>query len=275
MPHGAQDLGGSPIGQVPVVAAHAALQEQRVTRGCQQLRVVVCFQQQRMAAGQVLQHMRTGVPQVGQQGQVRRAVAAAQLQGFAGVVRHREGQGFKSAQVDRLAVVRQPQQAVEIGGAEGAVGAMAHPHRKALAQRQAAHAADVVGMLVRDEHGIDLLQRQPGLAQPRLQLADAQAAVHQQTAHLRAGAALYHGGIAGAATAQVAKAQHGVCAPPLPCGQPTSGRRPARARCFVRWPKFPVHRWRFARPRCWCCLRCALQCGTARAPRPPWSRRSC
>ena len=55
------------------------------------------------------------MPQVGQQAQVRRAIAAAQLQRFAGIVRHRERQGFKAAQVDGLAVLRQVQQALEIG----------------------------------------------------------------------------------------------------------------------------------------------------------------
>ena len=52
---------------------------------------MVGFQQQRVAASQGLDHVRTGMPQIGQNAQAAVTVAASQLQGFARVVRHCEG----------------------------------------------------------------------------------------------------------------------------------------------------------------------------------------
>jgi hypothetical protein len=42
----------------------------------------------------------------------------------------------------------------------------------------------MVGMFVRDENGIDLVDAQTRSAKPRGQLPDAEAAIHQQAANL-------------------------------------------------------------------------------------------
>ena len=85
---------------------------------------------------------------------------------------------------------------------------MTHPYRNALAQRQLERAADVVAMFVRDEDRVDLLGQHAGLAEARVKLPDAQAAIDEQMSQRCAAASLDDGGVAGTAAAQAFETQH-------------------------------------------------------------------
>jgi len=126
---------------------------------------VVAFQQQGVAAGQVRQHVRRGMPQIGEHAQFELAVGTSELQRFTSVMRHGEGRDLKFTQVDGLPVGREFQQAVKVGAAYGLVSAPAHPDRHAVLQGELTRATDVVAVLVGDEDGVQRLFVQLGLGQ--------------------------------------------------------------------------------------------------------------
>jgi hypothetical protein len=74
--------------------------------------------------------------------------------------------------------------------------------------RQRMRAADVVAVFVRDEDRVDLLGQHAGLAQAPIELADTQAAIHQQMARVGVAARLDDRGVAAAAAAETLEAQH-------------------------------------------------------------------
>ena len=69
-----QDVGSSAVGQVAKITTHAPLQKGRVARGRQHLRVVVGFDQQCVAARQLLQHVVRRMAQIGQDAQAGGAI---------------------------------------------------------------------------------------------------------------------------------------------------------------------------------------------------------
>jgi hypothetical protein len=140
--------------------------------------------------------MAAGVAQVGEQAQVGCAIGATQLQWFSRVMGHREGQRAQRAEVDRLHVMGHAQQSIQIWGAQCGVGSEAHPHGNAVPQGQIFGAADMVGMFVGDENGIDLVDAQPRRTKPGGEFPDAEAAVDQQATDLQSIASFHHGGIA-------------------------------------------------------------------------------
>ena len=185
---------------------------------------MIGFDHQGLAALQLLQDMVARVAQVGEHSQVGRTVRAAQLQRFAGIVGHREGQRLEGAHVDAFHVVGDVQQSIKVRGSQGIVRALAHPYRNAKARGHRLRAANVVGMLVGDEDGVQIFDLQLRLGQPCLQLPDAQTAINEQAAHLGAAAAFHDRGVAGAAAPQILEAQHGVVRESLAAGLPAPYR---------------------------------------------------
>ena len=86
-----------------------------------------------------------------------------------------------------------------------------HPFSKvhAMPAGQGEGAADVVAVLVRDEHGVQLTGRQPGSGQSRGELAQRKTAVDEYAAGGTAAARLDQRGVTAAAAAEAAEAKHG------------------------------------------------------------------
>ena len=96
----------------------------------------------------------------------RVAVAAAQLERLGGIVGDRERAQLEVADRDRLAVAGEAQARRRHRLAERAPGAAAHPDRQVVTVGERHRAADVVAVLVGDEHGIEIVGREPGARQP-------------------------------------------------------------------------------------------------------------
>jgi hypothetical protein len=84
-------------------------------------------------AGQLGQHVRRDVAEVGQHAQAAGAVGAAQLQRLARIVRHGKGLHCDVADRKLRIVSREIEPAFEIPPARGEPGAFAHPDRNAIA----------------------------------------------------------------------------------------------------------------------------------------------
>jgi hypothetical protein len=153
-----EDLRRGVVAQVAVAPADACTQRVRVARCRQQREVVVAFEQQRMAACSCASRWAVLEPASVSTPRPPRAVAEARLQRLLRVVRHRVGRDLQVAEVDRLAVAREAQQAVrQLRLADRAPGAAAHPQRNAMAAGECDRAADMVAVLVGHEQRVDVV----------------------------------------------------------------------------------------------------------------------
>ena len=91
---------------MPARAADAPLEPHRVAAVAQQRGIVVGFEQQCIATLQRMHHGVGRLADVRQDADAVHTVAAAQLQGFGGVVGHRKGQHTDRADDDGFAVAR-------------------------------------------------------------------------------------------------------------------------------------------------------------------------
>ncbi|MNT29582.1 hypothetical protein D3C72_1653320 [compost metagenome] len=91
------------------------------------------------------------------------------------------------------------------GGEPGTVTGM---NGKLVARGESVGRAHVVAMLVRDQHGVELVRRNAEPLEPARRLADAEPAVEQHTGHRGAVDSLDQQRVTLAATAQKSKAHH-------------------------------------------------------------------
>ncbi|MNT88556.1 hypothetical protein D3C72_2291330 [compost metagenome] len=84
------------------------------------------------------------------------SIGAPQLQGLARIVGHGERLGAEGGQVYGFHIACHTQPAPKVGRPHSRIGASTHPHRNAIAHRQRLRTANVIGMLVRDENGVEV-----------------------------------------------------------------------------------------------------------------------
>jgi hypothetical protein len=159
---------GLRIGEVATVTGDTALEKLRVSRLLEQVQVMVAFKQQDLAIDQTLRHARRHMTQVGQDPQLMLAVSAMQLQRFPRIMGYRKWHDLHLAQVDGLPIGAKAEQFAVIAFAGRAPGALAHPDRDMVAGGDAVSMGDVVMVLVGNEHGVEIVQLQPGQRQPSL-----------------------------------------------------------------------------------------------------------
>ena len=105
--------------------------------------------------------MCAAVPQISQHTQTAIAIGAAQLQGFARVMRNGERHDFKCAHRKRMAVACDMPFAIcqaPFSELTGQCCASTHPDIHAGACGKCACMADMVGVFMRDEHRINIFQ---------------------------------------------------------------------------------------------------------------------
>ena len=157
------------VGQVAEPPADARLQRRRVARLREQRAVVVALEQQRVAALQVRQQVRRDRADVGQHAQVRARRRCSAAAAAPRVVRHGEGLQLQVADRDRprrrarSAAGRRQRRARRCARQVPRLIHSGTPWRRASVER----AADVVAVLVGDEHRVEVVAAQPGARQPR------------------------------------------------------------------------------------------------------------
>ena len=141
---------------------------------------MITFQNNSIAMLQVMDHMRCGMTQVSQNCQFFPAFLTGELQRFSGIVRHCKGHDFKVTKTDDFRVVRDSQQALQIGRQNGFICALAHPHGYAALQGQRCGATDMVAVLVGNKNGVNVTWSQVGVSQPVCQLFLPKSAINKQ-----------------------------------------------------------------------------------------------
>src|SRR3990172_2191834 len=96
-----QQLRGLVVGKMPQRSADALLQARAVVAVSKHRRIVVAFQEQRIAAVQHLFDVRRAAAGVRQKACAMMSVIEYKLSGFAGVVRYRKGVYLEAAQSKR------------------------------------------------------------------------------------------------------------------------------------------------------------------------------
>ena len=132
--------------------------------------------------------------------------------------------------------MRNTQETVEIRLTDGCVGAATHPDGDSMAKAKRVSAANVVTMLVRDEHCINVAGLQFRLRQAKLQLANAQSTINQKPSGLGS-AGFNQRRVASAAAAQAFKPQ---CRPSAVAPKIFDPFKASAKRCRARSNLFEV-----------------------------------
>ncbi len=140
---------------MPEAARDARFQLGRIRPVRKHIGVVVAFEHQRVATGQIRFDVRRRAARVGQDAQPTRAVGEHVLDRLACVMRH--GKRLHQKITDRETTLRIDQIERALVGArahlaQGGERSVRQPHRDAEAARERKYAFAVVGVLVRDDY---------------------------------------------------------------------------------------------------------------------------
>ena len=197
--------------QVAKAAGDAFLEARRIGAAHQQIKIVIAFEDERIASRQARFNVCRDRAGIGENAEARVAVREYILHRFIRIVRHQIGRDFDIA--DRKARMRID--IVEPCGINCTVvekfrGAVREPNRNLVFTRETCNAADVIRMLVGHQNGINIGRSKTGARETRFRLCEAKSTIE----HHRGLIDLHDQRVAFAATAEGGKSQ-GLCEAPL------------------------------------------------------------
>lgn len=171
------------IAQMTEAAAYTPLEAVWIIAVHQHVAIVVTFQNQAMTTAQHLLDMRRAAPGIGQNAQPPRSIAEHELHRLGGIVRYGIGEDFNITNCERL--VRINFAGLNRAGKSrqlAAQRAVGKPNRQIEFARQARYPADMIAMLMRDNHTAQLFGGYTQTRQTRNSVFQTETAVQQ---HLR------------------------------------------------------------------------------------------
>src|SRR5438552_12312608 len=166
--------------EVSELARNPLLERKRVIAVGKQVEIVIALEHQRVAAGEARFDVRSGYAKIGQNAQPPVPVGADELHRLARVVRHGKGPDFYIANLEHIVAVetvyvRQDRETLR----DHCQRAESEPYGCSEPRRERRDAADMIGMLVRDDDRGNGLGRDADPREPRDRVPDAEPAIDQ------------------------------------------------------------------------------------------------
>jgi hypothetical protein len=202
---GIEQTGGLQIAEMAEVAGDAALQARRIRAATEQLKVMVELQDQRIAILKNLGHMGCHAAGIRQHPQSTPIGLEQELTGLACIVRDGIRANTEAIDPQGLSLTAEQAKAGHLGGIDRPPGPRGRPDLDAMPPREGPDTFHMVAMLVGQEQDIDAVRLDIHRPQTLIQLAQAEAVVHQH----KAARSFHKRGIAAAAAAERAETHVG------------------------------------------------------------------